>query len=83
LPLFDIWGNMRKRTITVYNLILIIIILFIFGFILYTSHKILNKKVSLEKFIYDMELIQENINKVRNEYTNWENYNVNESGNFL
>lgn len=74
---------MRKRTITVYNLILIIIILFIFVFILYTSHKILNKKVSLEKFIYDMELIQENINKVRNEYTNWENYNVNESGNFL
>ena len=47
------------------------------------SHKTLNKKVSLEKFIYDMELIQENVNKVRNEYINWENYNVNEAGNFL
>lgn len=74
---------MRKKSITIYNLILIIIILIVVILILHMSHKTLNKKVSLEKFIYDMELIQENVNKVRNEYINWENYNVNEAGNFL
>lgn len=74
---------MKKKSITIYNLILIISIFFAIILILHISYKVLNKKVNLEKFIYDMELIQENVNKVRKEYTTWEKYNVNETGNFL
>ena len=74
---------MKNFKITIYNLILIIIILliticFFIGITVNT-----NKKTNLKKYVAHMEIIQEKVNQVRKEYLTWENYNVNEPGNFL
>lgn len=74
---------MKNFKITIYNLILIIIILlitlsFCIGIIVNT-----NKKTNLKKYVAEMELIQEKVNQVRKQYLTWENYNANEPGNFL
>ncbi len=74
---------MKNFKITIYNLILIIIILlitlcFFIGITVNT-----NKKTNLKKYVAEMELIQEKVNQVRKEYLTWENYNANEPGNFL
>lgn len=41
-----------------------------------------NKKSELNKYVSQMELIQEKVNWVRSEYKIWDDYNPNEAGNF-
>ena len=74
---------MKNFKITIYNLILIIIILLITICFLIGITVNTNKKTNLKKYVAEMELIQEKVNQVRKEYLTWENYNVNEPGNFL
>lgn len=65
--------------IKLFIIILITIILFIVCInVVLDSHKM----YSLNKYITEMELIQEKVNNFRNEYKNWEEYNPNETGNF-
>lgn len=74
---------MKKFKITIYNLIIIILIALIIVTICTISIINVNKKIKLKKFISQMEVIQEKVNQVKNEYIIWENYDANEQGNFL
>ncbi len=74
---------MKKFKVTIYNLILMFIIFFIIIYCCIISIINTNKKIAIKKYVSEMELIQENVNKVRKQYITWENYNANESGNFL
>lgn len=74
---------MKNFKITIYNLILLILILLIIIILCTISITNANKKTRLEKFVSEMELIQEKVNQVKKEYITWENYNANEQGNFL
>ena len=58
--------------------IISIIIFIICINILVNSYKIYN----LNKYIAEMDIIQEKVYFFRDEYKNWENYNPNETGNF-
>ena len=59
--------------ITIYLSIIVVSIYF-----LKSSYKIAN----LENFVAKMELIQEKVNLIRNQYKSWENYDANEPGNY-
>ncbi len=59
--------------IAIYLLIIAVSIYFLKG-----SYKIAN----LENFVAKMELIQEKVNLIRNQYKSWENYDANEPGNY-
>lgn len=74
---------MKKFKITIYNLILIFLISLIIIIACIISISNANKKTSLEKFVSEMELIQEKVNQVKKQYITWENYDANEQGNFL
>lgn len=74
---------MKKIELTINNLIIISII--VVSIIFLCSFSIVNniKKIKLEKFVSEMNQIQEKVNSIKIEYTVWDLYNPNESGNFL
>ncbi len=74
---------MKRNKVTLITLFIIIIICFaIISVCLYILNE--SKEISkLKKYVSQMELIQEKVNKIRNEYKFWENYNPNQSGNFI
>ena len=61
------------------GLILLIMVLIAIGL---TSIEHANRKSKINKYIAEMQLIQEKVNEIRNKYKLWEEYNPNESGNF-
>jgi len=74
---------MKEIKITIYNLIAIIIIAM--SIIILCSFYIVNikREIELKNYISYMEKVQEKVNLIRKEYTVWNEYDVNESGNFL
>lgn len=72
----------NKNSITLKKLCIIIIIclacIFLSLSILRETYAISN----LEKYVSQMELLQENVNKIRNNYILWEKYNPNEPSNY-
>ncbi|MBR3614526.1 MAG: hypothetical protein IKL55_05055 [Clostridia bacterium] len=74
---------MRKENgITLINICIIVAIILIVATICAFIFKDSKEKTELNKFISQMELIQEKVNWVRSQYKIWENYNPNETGNF-
>lgn len=71
-----------KNKMTLSNLCIFIIIIFLI--IILISYALIDgKKLSnMQKFVAEMELIQEKVNLIRKEYINWEEYDSNEAGNF-
>ena len=63
-------------------IIIIIVLLLIIGVILF-NFKETYKISRLREFISKMDLIQEKVSLVRNEYKIWEDYNPIETGNFI
>ncbi len=72
----------KERGISLIKICIIVAIIFIVATICAFIFKESKEKENLNKFISQMELIQEKVNRVRNEYKIWEKYNPNESGNF-
>lgn len=72
----------KENGISLMNICIIVAIIFLIATICAFIFKESNEKKMLNKFISQMELIQEKVNWVRSEYKIWENYNPNESGNF-
>ena len=71
-----------KNKITLDKLYIFIIILILF-IILIIFTLLESKQISeMKKFVAEMELIQEKVNLIRNEYKTWKDYDFNEAGNF-
>ena len=71
-----------KNKITLDKLYIFIIIL-IFFIILIIFTLLESMQISeMKKFVAEMELIQEKVNLIRNEYKTWKDYDFNEAGNF-
>ncbi len=74
---------MKKECgISLIKICIIVAIIFIVATICAFIFEESKEKENLNRFISQMELIQEKVNRVRNEYKIWEKYNPNESGNF-
>lgn len=74
---------MKKESgISLIKICIIVAIIFIVATICAFIFNESEEKEKLNRFISQMELIQEKVNRVRNEYKIWEKYNPNESGNF-
>lgn len=74
---------MRKRKLTILNLIILLFTIVLISVLVLISINNIKRKMELKKFVSEMEIIQEKVNFIRKEYTTWENYDVNEAGNFL
>lgn len=72
----------KENGITLIKFCIIIVICLVIMIICLINLIDTYKKSNLEKYISKMELIEEKVNWVRNEYKLWDNYNPNESGNF-
>lgn len=72
----------KENGISLIKICIIVAIIFIVATICAFIFEESKEKENLNKFISQMELIQEKVNRVRNEYKIWEKYNPNESGNF-
>lgn len=72
----------EENGISLIKFIIIIVIIFcIVTISIISIRNSLNKK-KINIYIAEMQLIQENVNIIRNKYKLWENYNPNEAGNF-
>ena len=71
-----------KKEITIKKLSIIIIVIIVSIVLSIRIGIKIYKLYSLQKFVAQMQTIQENVNKIRDEYKVWENYNPNETGNF-
>lgn len=74
--------NMNNKGLTYRNLIIIIIlILVIIAILLFNAFETYNTS-EIGEFINDMELLEEKVNYINEEYLLWEDYDPNEGGNF-
>lgn len=74
---------MRKENgISLMKFLVLIVIIFIIVIIAVYSMKNAYEKSNANKYIAEMQLIQEKVNFIRNEYKLWDKYNPNEAGNF-
>ena len=72
----------RENGISLIKICIIVAIIFIVATICAFIFEESKEKSNLNRFISQMEIIQEKVNKVRNEYKIWDKYDPNEAGNF-
>lgn len=72
----------EEKGISLIKLIIIVAIIILIATISFSIINNSYKNSELDKYISQMQLIQENVNMIRNEYKVWEDYNPNEAGNF-
>lgn len=68
--------------ITLIKLIFVVIVIAILLTISISALKSSFEATELQRFVIEMELLQEKVNIIRREYKIWENYDPNENGNF-
>lgn len=72
----------NEKGITLIKLSLILIVVIFITSIIFYSFETSTRISELEKFVLEMEEVQEKVNVIREEYVLWDGYNANESGNF-
>ena len=71
-----------EKGITLIKLCFLVVLIWILFAMSYSAIKESFEATDLEKFVVNMELIQERVNLIRREYKLWEEYNPNEAENF-
>lgn len=73
---------MSSKRLTYKNLIVVIIIILLIGIILLNLFIEIYNINKAQKFISDMEVLEEKVNYLKSEYSLWDKYDPNEAGNF-
>lgn len=73
---------MSNKKLKFKNLIKIILGIIVLVFLLLVCFKNMGNTNKVGKYINDMELLEEKVNTINEEYLLWENYDPNEAGNF-